>query len=355
MTDDPLLGPLKLDPGQSLRRDWLLARIAQRKTSNIDRSFSVSSERERMNGAYVVAASEINIGAGVTITIGANDLVLLANRLTVGTGARVVGFEPSGEPDRSLPGSGAPGITSGNLYVILTGDFQGKLEVELTGSRGENGPRGNPGADVTDLPDIPVINGESHILETDDREFPNFLKRAIALASTERDPERASGIKRNIEKCSSATQCIVLRCDVPPSQATRGRQGGPGRFGRPGGWGGKSGQLVIRSQRSAEALLNSHIAVVGGIGTPIVARGGSLGPTGKGGHGGPPGPAGKADALNICPSPSPEPNPRLQGLTGDENFYTEEHYENGDGRPGQYVEPFKWDLSLRTIFGRPLE
>ena len=258
---------------------------------------------------YLIVATKVNIEANVTIFIGANDLVIVANDLTLGKGARIVGFEPA-DFDRTLPSSGSPGITSGNLYLIVTGDVSGTLDVELTGSHGENGKTGGRGRDTIELPTLdpgaPVVDGESQMIATGDSDFGEFLRRAKAQNLPDPvNPALTLDITRKIEACETARKCFVLACKRPASQAAKGKRGGSGLSGENGGDGGDNGTLFIRSQASAFTIADDHIRfLMTAEGLHLTSQGGAMGPGGRGGRGGPPPVQAGGTTLNICPKPN---------------------------------------------------
>jgi hypothetical protein len=266
----------------------------------INKSLAPSPKHIGIPGVLVLAADTVDIAQHVTLSIGANRLVVVANHINIGEGASIVGWENErAQPD--VPGNGADGADSGDVQLIVLGDVKGsKLHVDLRGQNGQNGIGGKKGSNETSPPPPheKIVNARSHIIPFNDSSFNSILKKADELVVASQDPQAVKDAERQaIDICKSSTQCILFRCDENASPGFQGLPGGSGGAGGPGGSGGRSGLLTVVAGRGPMIL--EHID----FDASAMSSGGYGGPGGSGGSGGPPGLGGEHDPAQICAPP----------------------------------------------------
>lgn len=93
----------------------------------------------------VIAAREVYFDAGTQIELGANTLMVLAEKLFFGSNVRIVGFIRSSadlDKEDGQPATGDPGLPSGSLTLVEVWRGGGEVSVDL---RGQDGRRGRQG------------------------------------------------------------------------------------------------------------------------------------------------------------------------------------------------------------------
>lgn len=169
------------------------------------------NERSWQRGVIVLAADTVQLD-DADITIGRYDLVIIANALTIHSPARIRSFERRNDGD-SAPtksnGEGADGLDAGNVYLVVLGNLNGEIDIDL---RGEDGGPGAPGEDGKDVP-----------IDPDAKPLPNDAVGKFITVTAAELKKRREGFKDStpdirakqdeiIAACGELKTCVIPEC-----------------------------------------------------------------------------------------------------------------------------------------------
>jgi hypothetical protein len=303
--------------------------------------------RPWQTGTILLGAHTLELD-GAEIEIGRYNLVIVANNITVHSGATIRAFapRPGGEPAPTHPnGTGIEGLNAGDVHLAVLGSVSGKINVDL---RGEDGGPGSPGQNGRDVPPDQVPK----TLESDGVGIirPISQKELEAIRDTYKDPSPQVRQQQNevISECGS--HCLINECTHTASAGTKGIDADATDLlvergnGKSGGKGGDGGHLYVYTRPGHSGNVRDGIVLEG----TAHSKGGHGGLPGRPGRGGPGGkrlPTGPQDPFRICAKGS-------DGPSGADGRASSTGQEGTDGQTS--VGPIPHEIDLTTFFGGQL-